>query len=377
MWQRAQYDNVLSALATERPAQLGARLQAAHAEPWTPLFIREFAALLGIEVAVGSPFYLLHPNPMASEYRQVFATLALECAALGVPLRIVSAGQQQVTTRDPRRTLTLTFHTHGESLNHWHLKDSHAPHRFYFNRLGYSGWLTLSPEQRAFVLDTATVSQDVAVDWLEAHSSTPVTKYAQPDHSDGVQPGCVFFPLQLLDDTVSALHRVPLLDALAIAAEVVPATGRQLVVKRHPMCKDERVAKALRLLGGEVGISVLNCDVREALAACGVVMTANSSVGFTALVAGKPVIAFGDSDYDVCAFKAVDQEGLRALLARTDLRLDKEMLSRYIGLFLTELTFDIRDEVALRKRIVGAIAELISNLTEAEFAEAEKVAPRF
>ncbi len=377
MWERSQYDQVLTALATESPALLGARLRAAHAELSTPLFIREFAALLGIEIAIRSPYYLLHPNPMVSEYRRVLAILVLECAALGVPIRIVSAGQSKELVRDPRRTITLTFHTHGESPNHWHLKDSHAPHRFYFNKLGYSGWLTLSPKQSAGVIDGTLERPGLAEDWLNALRAAPVTKYAQPDSSDAVRPGGVFFPLQLLGDTVSALHRVPLLDALTIAAETVPATGRRLTVKRHPMCRDVQVTETLDRLRGVSGVDIVNCDVREAVAVCDVVMTANSSVGFTALIAGKPVIAFGDSDYDVCTYKAADCETLRALLMRMDLKLDEEVLRRYVELFLLELTFDIRDEAPLRKRLVGAVAELISNLTESEFAEAVRAAPRF
>jgi hypothetical protein len=373
MQERGQFITLIEMLETRSREEVAAWLDAGLTGNWVHLVVREFAALAGLRVEVRAPFYLLHPGPVMTEYRNVTGDLLLECASLGLPTQIMSAGFENVVSARPDRTIRIRFHDHGREQNLWHLKDSHTPGRFYFNETGYSGWLELSPGQIAHIeAPDGAVSRETDA-WLQEQKQAPTTKYAQPAGRVGLERVDVFYPLQILDDTVSAHHRVSLIDALMIAVEVTGQTDRRLRVKRHPKCMDDRVKEALRRVSAAAHVEIVDCQVQEALAAADVVLTANSSVGVTALALGKPVVTFGASDYEICTFKAKNSDGLRELLTRTDLTCDYARVRRFFSVFRDELTFAVGDQMQLRQRLLVAVGKLIRALPPNEVQELIKI----
>jgi hypothetical protein len=333
---------------------------------WIPFFIRNYSALANMSIFIHAPFYLLQPNPMAEEYRHVLSGIILEAASFGVQTTVIPIGYEMPCHFNARRTIEYRFHCHGRAPNLWHLKDSLVPGRFYCNQSGYSGWIEIACEDQAALDDNDMLVAGEVDKWISEQLRRSITKYAQPLVDANLEQADIFFPLQVMNDTVSALHRVPLLDALSLAAVACAETGRKLRVKRHPLCSDSRVEDALSALAAAPNVEIVNCDVHRCILASDVVMTANSSVGFTALLHRKPVITFGASEYEVCTYSARDTAELAALLRRQDLQCDFERVRRLVSLYIEKWTFQIFDKSSIKLQIVRAISENVRMLDPEE-----------
>jgi hypothetical protein len=354
MWMAESHDAAVDALLSRDPADIAAILRRSSTEGWTTYFIRELLDILGVRLTVYAPFDLLQPNPMSDEYGEVLGELLVQISTCGAESEVLFAPHVS-----QKRDIQFSFHSHGKSPNVWHLKDSHVPGRFYFNQEGYSGWLSLSRKNLEYLdsHEAFTEGLNFARDYIERNAS----KYEQPhriDHGSLTAP-FVFMPLQILNDTVAVHHRINMLEAIDIAAESVAATKRRLVVKRHPLCRDARVESKLSEGAARGAITLFDGSVHDAIAHSDVVLTANSSVGFTALLHLKPVITFGASDYESCTFSVSTPAELIEMLGRPDLRADEGRIARYLRLYLEQLTFEIADSGAVRRRVIEAIATYI------------------
>src|SRR5690606_34449132 len=69
------------------------------------------------------------------------------------------------------------------------------------------------------------------------------SKYAQPERGGGQElpESFIFLPLQVLDDAVQQLARIPLPELLTILLDYTRTRHVPLVLKRHPACSDPQV----------------------------------------------------------------------------------------------------------------------------------------
>lgn len=361
---------VLADMEAAGPARLAETLRRRAVEPWAPFYVRELAALVDFSIEVEAPFNLLQPAPMSSEFRTALGNLLLACATFGVPAVVKSAGSPRQSPPDRKRTIRFTFHSHGEGPNHWHIKDSHAPERFHFNRTGYSGWLKLSDEQVGYIENAAAIADFDR----ELLSRAKRSKYEQPDSAADMPAGAIFFPLQVRDDTVIAHHRLDQLEVLRAACEYANAAARPLVVKRHPTCQSTEIESALSAVAGAPFVRVIDLPIDQALGAADVIVTGNSSVGFSAICGYKPVISFGASDYEICT-QAVDSlPQLLAALEQGAWTVDRAKYDRFLSVFFNELTFPIEDEAAWRRKVAEALAHAVLGFTHDELRDLARAA---
>lgn len=357
MWIAQTQAGVLRDMAQGGPEGLAQVLVEKAYERWMVHYVRELAPLIGLEIEVETPFYLLQPVRMSNEFREALSRLLLACSQLGLPTNVFSPGAPR-PPRDEARVLRFGFHTHGEAPNRWHIKDSHAPGRFYFNRSGYSGWLKLTEAQARFI-DDETQKASIRPELL---SGARQSKYEQPPAAADLPQGGVFFPLQMRDDTVAKHQRFDTLEALKVAAAVAGETERPLIVKRHPTCRDEAVAKALNEISDMPFVHIVNAPIEQALANADIILTANSSVGFSAVCAYKPVITFAASDYESCTFSVATTAQLREALRKQDWWVDRARYDRFLQVYYDELTLPIHDDEAWRRKVLEAVSELVRAL---------------
>lgn len=371
MWNATSRGAVLDDMKTGGPARVADVLRRARHQAWLPYYVREMAEILALSIDVETPFYLLQPVPMAGEYRAALRNTLLACATFGVPVTMVSAGAARSAPRDEKRTIRLSFHTHGDETNWRHIKDSHAPGRFYFNQSGYSGWLELSDAQKRTVEDVAaTPSLDPALLTVGRRS-----KYEQPGADAHLPAGGIFYPLQMLDDTVAQHQRLAPLDVLRAAAECANA-ARPLIIKRHPRCTNDAVSAALADLRQNSAVHIVNAPIEQLLEACAVVLTANSSVGFSALCCYKPVITFAASDYEICTRAVSTLAELTDALRQPAWSVDKARYDRFLSVFFNELTIALDDQEAWNDRVVGAIADCVNGYTALDFEAILRAVPQ-
>jgi CDP-glycerol glycerophosphotransferase (TagB/SpsB family) len=192
-----------------------------------------------------------------------------------------------------------------------------------------------------------------------------VSKYPQSDRPFAAPGPFVFFPLQLLDDTVVALQRFPTLDVLEKAAATARDRGKYLVLKRHPGCTNECVANAIaRVSKDNEYVLRTDASIHAILQACDAVLVANSGVGFEALIHHRPVYTFAGSEFELVTQKLATLGDIAAAFASSH-EADFDLVDRYLTYFLRQNCFSPEDiggilrhlDVAMEEVEAGAVAD--------------------
>ncbi|MFT3755790.1 MAG: hypothetical protein QM769_07545 [Pseudoxanthomonas sp.] len=167
----------------------------------------------------------------------------------------------------------------------------------------------------------------------------------------------IFHPLQIpTDQSIRYFSDVDQDRAMQAVMELSRATGLPLVLKEHPANRVSMRPYRDRYPSQDVTWS--EAHVHDLLRHCVGVVTINSGVGFEALLAGKPVVCLGRSEYDTTAYFS-DVDGLRqawdaALAEPIEDRMRR--YGRFVDWFLGRHAVDIARPVAagyVLDRIVG------------------------
>lgn len=110
--------------------------------------------------------------------------------------------------------------------------------------------------------------------------------------------GCIFFPMQLDNDTQITMHSPHYKSMRDVLADIVPAipTGMTLLVKEHPSIRDQGIYGAMR----DEFPSIVWCrttPIDTILASASLAITVNSSVGFQAMCRKLPLVVLGNAVY--------------------------------------------------------------------------------
>jgi hypothetical protein len=297
-------------------------------------------------------------------HRHMFSTLCAAIAKrpLGVQMRLVPFGSYAVPRKAPDGGFTISYHSAGDAANVWRIKETSIFGHHSFDAMGYSGWSSLAlraDEHRARIERIDTDAATTAIESLRLRlKARNLSKYVQPGEPFSPPGRYVFMPLQLLDDPVSAFARIDHLAVLRRAAEVAKSTGRYLIVKRHPLCRNAAVELALREAGeANPFMRVTQASIHPLIESSDAVLVANSGVGMEALVYGKPVFTFAASEYELATKPISTIEDVAAVFA------DKHNFSasastRFLHYYLTECCFEAGRPETAAKSLDRAIAAL-------------------
>ncbi|WP_250481592.1 hypothetical protein [Caballeronia sp. NCTM5] len=256
----------------------------------------------------------------------------------------------------PRTTNSVLFsyHSVGDAPNVWRIKEGPLPYYFSFDRRGYSGWSEIAHSgdmyAQAQQMDLEEARRIVRKAREESVGRN-VSKYPQPSISVSNLPsGFVFFPLQITSDTVLKLSRLDYFDVLDAAVRTAQERRQALVIKRHPLCTDEKMESALEKLRDAPFVTITEASVHQCLAGARSVLCCNSGVGFEALLHGKPVFSFGESDYNAAAERIARIEDVSSVFdAKTAVTADTR--DRFIAYFLTRYCFDARSSEQIAAKV--------------------------
>lgn len=235
-----------------------------------------------------------------------------DLAAKGVAI----VPRQQFRLNDAQPTghwPAISYHTTGARDDWWHLKDAAFSGYFRFDKRGYSGWSELTGLAALPDEALAVPMEEVEGCWSSLYQrfvDGRISKYGQGAATVPLpSEPFVFFPLQVLDDTVAALADIPMLTAIESLAEALPRLGYKLVLKRHPKCGRPEVDRLLRQMAGNPDVTIYDGPIHDVLAVAAAVVTVNSGVGFEALLQGRKVITIGASEYALATRRArtIDQ----------------------------------------------------------------------
>jgi hypothetical protein len=261
----------------------------------------------------------------------------------------------------PGSGFRIAWHSIGEEPNVWRVKDAAIPGYYLFDRTGFSGWAEIGrhPERFRPMIDRvdARVARSFVTDLRRTLARKNVSKYPQPDAAFAPPGPFVFFPLQTLDDTVVALQRFPTLDVLDRAAKIAREKRKHLVVKRHPRCTDERVARAIaRLERDNEYVQRTDASIHAILPVCDAVLVGNSGVGFEALIHHRPVYTFGGSEYELVTRRLATLDDIVVVFASSH-AVDFDLVDRYLAYFLGQHCFSPDDVGGILRHLDAAIEE--------------------
>lgn len=354
-------------VATMSPLELAQHVRtSACEEEWFYYYFYAVADLLGLEFEVRAPFWLLQPNYMQTQFSRAFGQIVTQLGRLGLQAHVTrQSDAKDLTYAVSKRRIVLSFHTFGAGQNLWHLKDAPLRDRFFFNRGGYSGWVDISDQQRAFVESgiLQPYEREDILNFARAMTEANISALPQPARTElKLPPKAVFFPLQLIDDTVAQHCYFSMLEAIVSATVATKSAGRALIIKRHPLCQNSEVAAVIARALEQSHVQTTDASIHDAIAASELVLTANSSVGFTSVLHGKPLITFAKSEYGLASNVVTSSpELVRALLEKTPTH-DLEQQLRYIKVFRDELTFHLADDRRIRAFIIEAFCQAIEGL---------------
>ncbi len=272
-----------------------------------------------------------------------------------------------------------SYHNAQPGENSYCYKRGPFPYLWYMDPAGYAGWsqialdTSLQEEAAQYPVEKATaVVQEYCRRMLtENHSVLPQPETIPEAEIEGLE-SFVFYSLQVNNDEVMKLTEVAQYESIKAAAAAAKKMKRHLVFKQHPLCKSSVVARLLGELAKSKYVHVSVGSVNKLLSKARSVLVTNSTVGFQALVLGKPVFTVGKSEYSFMTQPIQTPEEIAEVFRVTDFRQPERVL-RQIGYLLSEYFVDMRDPQRLGARLQehAAVFARKNNNTQSRFQAEE------
>ncbi|AFT70034.1 hypothetical protein B5T_01757 [Alloalcanivorax dieselolei B5] len=260
--------------------------------------------------------------------------------------------------------LVISYHSRGpSSANILRVKESYIPPYYTIDRLGFSGFseLALNPtsfleEIERFPLEQA---QNLVNEIKQQLIEKNLSKYSQPQSVQGYLPDdYIFIPLQTVGDPVADLSQLDQLDVAQAAAEFAASIGKDIVIKRHPLCRSEQVEVALTHLERDFSnVHVVDHSIHSLIEKAFCVMGCNSGVLCEALVHGAHVITFGGSDFQIATRSISHPDDIPAAVLGSS-EVDHSFRLRFLAWYLSSYCVRADDVEAIQNHIGIALSQL-------------------
>lgn len=242
------------------------------------------------------------------------------------------------------KNIRIAYHCNGNKPNVWRLKEGPLPYYFTFDRQGYSGWSEFSKKTSFPEKDHKFIR-----DWFTQFSNgiikNNISKYPQKSTNEScIAEPYIFYPLQLANDTVMKLSRLDYYDVLLELCNCAESSNKKLVIKIHPLCNDNK----LRLLIDGIKSVYKNVlfseeSIHPLISNSYAVICCNSGVGFEALLHGKAVYNFGDSDYKQAAHQVTNINQLKQIFQINSTPTPPISVDSFLWNYFSDFCFDCRN----------------------------------
>ncbi len=137
-----------------------------------------------------------------------------------------------------------------------------------------------------------------------------------------------FFPMQVSNDSQLLFNTsVTMHDAIEIAYKQSREQGRDLLIKPHPVEREEKIFKYLLSLQNKDGLYIVNKPTFNIVERCQQIITINSTVGLEGLIAGKKVAFLGKSFYSM---------------------MNEEQLKKYLMKYLIDVDYFSNEDISAK-----------------------------
>lgn len=314
----------------------------------------------------------VNSDPLALQHQRCLENIKNASCDLGLDFetRICPRMADFAPRFAPRNVLYISVHTVGVAENVVRLKESYLPGYYYFDRTGYSGWAELAYNVELQQKAVNYISEDQSIFLKELRAEKillNISKYPQSiqtyNYVQSRQP-YIFLALQTSDDLVSRLALTNQLMLAEVMAEKINGTGLNLLIKKHPFCRDSNVDRVLNKLKREYDcVKITQESVNSLIVDAKCVVTVNSGVGFEALIMGKPVVTAGRSDYSFVTKKISDNFDIQLFDSIKD-KFDFISSEKFICFFLKEYCLNINDINKTKKLIYKWMDDTYSSMTD-------------
>ncbi len=244
-------------------------------------------------------------------------------------------------------------------------------HRWLFT-LDEDGWGAGAAAYPYDGFEDSPADSGVLERYLDQITGANDSKFGQPNRRtredlirNGTLPDApyLFFPCQIPDDEVVRFF-CDISERGAIAALSRWATERKIhiVFKAHPAAPD--TAEEFRAIANTPFTHWADVSIHDLIENCQAVVTLNSGVGHEAILHGKPVIMFGQAEYDTLALQTAPQD-LDAAFAAVQEWDETSQLKKYRQFyhwFTRDMALDLSDDAAKAAaltRVIDRIERLV------------------
>lgn len=289
-------------------------------------------------------------------HRLFYSSLLAALADLGVLLDPVwlPRGAERAPRPHGAGNVTISFHSHGQTGNILRCKEAYVSPYYTMDRMGYACFSELArhPERFADEIDrqdtgragafVRTLAQELRKDNR--------SKYRQPEQDAHKEPGYLFIPLQVKNDSVAKGSWLDNFKAVRCIVEAAAAQGSRVIIKRHPRCRSTAISELLAELGQRPNVSLSDASIHTLIADARLVVGANSGVLFEALIQGKPVISYAASDFRPATQQVRTYNELTRAIAAPTVP-DSGFRNRFLFWYLTEYCVRTDDIATIKRKI--------------------------
>lgn len=252
--------------------------------------------------------------------------------------------------------ILLAQHTICSRKNVWNLKKGYIPYYMNFDRDGYSGWSEMANSKSLFE-KSQTTDVDEATDFVDnfvkKYAATNTSKFPQPKSSFNHSSPFLFVACQQPTDTVSKLASI---QTYMLATHVAQQlhTDIDIVIKLHPSRKNDPSIDSLDTLAN---VRFTTASIHELIPKSVGVVTANSGVGFEALLHRKHVFTSGKSDYNWVTHSLQTVDDIITIPSILQQRVDTPSIDRFLYYMMTEHFVKADDISSVKTHLKRAIDE--------------------
>jgi hypothetical protein len=263
-------------------------------------------------------------------------------------------------------SLLFAYHSFGKKdLRKIHFKEGYFFDIINIDEMGYSGWSSLccnkNEIEKIKEIDIKKAEKDFFY-YKEKYIDKNLSKYTQPVINDDNLPNnFVFVPLQVFDDSVMKKSYFEPIIWLKTLVEILTENQVNIVIKRHPRCYKKEVEEILNSFKDYSNIIIYEGSIHGAIKKCSAVYTINSGVGFESLFHLKPVVSFGEVDYQSATFNVKKFDDLEKDLipVLTDEKI--EYIKKFISYFMTKKNVDISDKQSISNFVDSFVMNYLDN----------------
>ncbi len=188
-----------------------------------------------------------------------------------------------------------------------HHKSTHNK-RVLVDRGGYSGWAEIQAEPSRHPFEERDLSEARSFCEkirLETFGASP----QRPDDF-ALYGKYAIVPLQMPGDSVQKLSPFPFYEMIDACIEFFTMRGLNVVLRRHPQCKDPELSDYLERLPQNGKVFLSQHRTQDLILHAEAVALCNSSVGWDAILAHRPLICFGLAEYSRVAHQVHEMSDL-------------------------------------------------------------------